>query len=230
MDYEAVFWDVGGVILDIGSISRGQRAFLETAVETYDLPLSPEDALEIWRNTMREHFASRDGSEYKTAEAARRKAANALFDGSPPTDWQDLYESVSREHTSTNPGVRTTMDQLYESGYYQAIISDADANGFSDMLDRFGIAEFISHVTTSGEVGYVKPDLRIFDAAFEKASAAGVEPTNGVMIGDKYRNDMEGGKQAGLTTIGYGTDSGPAVDYQIEDIRDILEIVGVNGN
>jgi putative hydrolase of the HAD superfamily len=67
----------------------------------------------------------------------------------------------------------------------------------------------------------------MFETAFEKARSVGVEPTNGVMIGDKYRNDMEGGKEAGLTTVSHGAEDGPAVDHHVDDLRELLRIVGV---
>lgn len=222
--YDAVFWDVGGVILNIPSISRGQRAFIEAAVTEYDLDNTPESALETWQDGMREHFAGRENGEYRTAREARRKGAVALFDGDPPADWRDLHQRAMDEHRETNPGAIETITALGDAGVYQAIVSDADEEGIPEMLDRFGVSEHVSHVTTSEAVGYTKPDQRMFETALEKAP---VDPARGVMIGDKYRNDMEGGTEAGLTTVAYGADDGPAVDHHIDDLRDLLDVVGV---
>ncbi|MFW6045904.1 MAG: HAD family hydrolase [Natronomonas sp.] len=227
MEYNAVFWDVGGVILNIDSIARGQQSFVGTAVETYDLDVPVTEALDIWREAMSDHFAGRKGTEYRTARVARRKAANALFDGEPPADWRDLYERVRREHTTTNPGARETMRTLSEAGVYQAILSDADDGGLRSMLERFKLDEYIADLTTSEEVGYVKPDRRIFDTALEKARRTGIQPSRGIMIGDKYENDMEGGTAAGLTTVSFGAGEGPAVDYSIDELVELLDVVGV---
>ncbi|MFB6172575.1 MAG: HAD family hydrolase [Haloarculaceae archaeon] len=224
--YDAVFWDVGGVILNIPSISRGQRAFVERAVDRYDLDDAPEAALERWRDGMREHFADRENGEYRTARGARRRGAETLFDGDPPADWQTLHQAAMDDHREPNPGAIETITALGEAGVYQAIVSDADEEGIPEMLDRFDIADHVSHVTTSEAVGYTKPDQRMFETALAKAD---VDPARGIMIGDKYRNDMEGGTEAGLATVAYGAEDGPAVDYRIEDLRELLDIVGVGG-
>lgn len=222
--YDAVFWDVGGVILNIPSISRGQRAFIEIVVAEDDLDQTPELALKTWRDGMREHFAGRENEEYRTAREARQKGADALFDGDPPADWRNLHQQAMDEYREPNPGAIETITALGEAGVYQAIVSDADTEGIPELLDRYGIADHIAHVTTSEEVGYTKPDQRMFDTALSKTDVA---PTQGVMIGDKYRNDMRGGKEAGLTTVAFEADDGPAVDYHIDDLRELLVIVGV---
>lgn len=222
--YDAVFWDVGGVILNIPSISRGQQAFVEAAVREYNLDHTTESALETWQDGMRAHFAGRENGEYRTAREARRKAADALFDGDPPEDWRELHERVTAEHTEPNSGAIETLTALGEAGVYQAIVSDADEGGIPDMLDRFGVDEHIAHVTTSEAVGYTKPDQRMFETALEKAD---VDPARGLMVGDKYENDMAGAKEAGLTTVAFGADDGPAVDHHVDDLREILEIVGI---
>lgn len=229
VSHDAVFWDVGGVILDIESIAAGQRAFVEAIVEEHDPGMDVDTAYDTWVSTLREHFTGRDGTEYVTARDGRRKAMTALYDGEPPADWEATHETITADHTETNPGALETIQALESAGVYQAIVSDADQGGIPAMLERYGISDCIEHVTTSEAVGYVKPDRRIFAAAFEKARSAGVDPTAGVMIGDKYYNDMLGGTAVGLTTVAYGADEGPAVDHRITDLPSLLDVVGVEG-
>ena len=226
MEYDAVFWDVGGVVLDIDSITEAQSEFIRRAIERYELPMAETDASERWRNAMRAHFAGREGREYRTAREARRKAAEALFDGSPPADWQELFGEVRDERLRLNPGVEETMAALHDAGVYQAIVSDAD-EALKTELERFGLDRYLDDVTTSEAVGYVKPDPRIFEAALRKAREAGIDPDRGIMVGDKYENDMEGASNAGLATASFGASDGPAVDYVLSEIGELRSIVGV---
>lgn len=226
MDYEAVFWDVGGVILDIESIGEAQTVFLERAVDRYDLPYDVAEAREVWRDAMREHFAGRDGLRYRTAREGREKAAAALFDGDPPGDWDDLYAEATNSTVRLNPGAAETLRQINDAGVYQAIVSDAD-EGLSERFQRFDIDEYIADITTSEEVGYVKPDRRMFETAFDKARRAGVDPERGIMVGDKYENDMEGASNVGLGTAAYGAEDGPAVDHRLEALPELLDVLGV---
>lgn len=229
MEHEAVFWDVGGVILDIGSIDEAQTAFLERAVERYGLAFGVDEARDRWRDAMRAHFSGREGTTYRTARDGRAKAATALFDGDEPDDWRDLFESVTRETVRLNPGAEETIERIHQAGLYQAVVSDAD-EGLAERLDRYGLGGYFDDVTTSEAVGYVKPDDRIYERAFEKARAAGVDPRRGVMIGDKYENDMQGASVHGLTTAAYGAEDGPAVDHRLSDLGELLDVLGIAGD
>ncbi len=61
-----------------------------------------------------------------------------------------------------------------------------------------GLAHLVDSVTTSGGVGWPKPDQRIFLAACEQA---GVSPDQALMIGDDYAADIEGALAAGLRAL-----------------------------
>lgn len=226
MDYDAVFWDVGGVIIDTESIVEAQRTFLERAIERYDLDHDLESARRTWRDTLSEHFAEREGRQYRTARAGRQKAAKALFDGDPPADWLDLFESVTNETVRLNPGAEATLQRIDEAGLYQAVVSDAD-DDVAKRFEQYGIDEYIADITTSEEVGYVKPDTRMFETALEKARAAGIAAERGVMVGDKYENDMKGASSVGLSTAAYGAEDGPAVDYRLAELPELLDVLGL---
>jgi putative hydrolase of the HAD superfamily len=62
----------------------------------------------------------------------------------------------------------------------------------------------------------------MFETALTKASAA---PDRSLMIGDRYSHDMEGGANAGMWTISYGADAGPAVDFTLSDLQTVVDIV-----
>jgi putative hydrolase of the HAD superfamily len=49
------------------------------------------------------------------------------------------------------------------------------------------------------------------------------------MVGDRYRHDVEGASEAGLVPVAYGEDAhGPAAEFEIRDLRELLEVVGVH--
>jgi putative hydrolase of the HAD superfamily len=69
-----------------------------------------------------------------------------------------------------------------------------------------------------------------------------IDPAAGLMVGDRYDHDMQGGTEAGLDTVayngtaferaeelerdGYRVVGDEAIDYAVEDHRALLEIVG----
>ena len=68
--YDAVFFDLGGVILDLASVREGYALFIERLQAEHELP---DDALDRWRSALGTYFRSREGNEYKTAREGYRE-------------------------------------------------------------------------------------------------------------------------------------------------------------
>lgn len=224
-DVEAVFWDIGGVILRMESVQRGHRAFVETLLTEYGTDHDPESALKLWRETLGEYFRERSGSEFRRAQEGYRLAVNAVLDEEVPmAEWREQFERVQDDHAEPNPDAIESIERLAETSLHVGVLSDVDHEEGRRILEAFGIFDLFDSYTTSEAVGKTKPHPEMFETALAKA---GIDPPQAMMIGDRYSHDMQGGRQAGLRTVGYGTDAGPAVDYQVTDLREVLSILGV---
>jgi putative hydrolase of the HAD superfamily len=75
-------------------------------------------------------------------------------------------------------------------------------NGFAEVqhikLKNCSIDHHFSEVVISEEVGFNKPDKRIFDTAVERALT---KHENALMIGDDWQADVEGATAAGIKSI-----------------------------
>ena len=223
--YEAVFWDVGGVIVELASVREGYAAFVAGLADTHGLDAEP--ALETWKTTLGEHFRGREGTEYRTAHEGYRKATAALFDGDPPDGWRDRLDRATSATLRAEAGAIETVERLADAGVRQAIVSDIDTREAEDMLASFGVRGQFEHVTTSGAVGYTKPDERTFRDAL---SATGLDPGDVLMVGDRYDHDVVGAAAVGIDAAGYGKDAwGPDATYEMTDLRALLDAVGVRG-
>jgi len=78
------------------------------------------------------------------------------------------------------------------------IITNAELGFQLGKLDSMGITERFEHVIASGEVGAVKPDVRIFRAAVQ---AFGVDARQAAYVGDRLHTDAIGAAEAGLLGI-----------------------------
>jgi putative hydrolase of the HAD superfamily len=78
------------------------------------------------------------------------------------------------------------------------LITNGDRAFQTHKIQSLGLASFFEHVVTSGELGFAKPDPRIFEYA---ASAFGVEPHAALYVGDRLRTDAIGAADAGLTGV-----------------------------
>lgn len=82
-------------------------------------------------------------------------------------------------------------------------------------------------IIASAEVGFSKPDIKIFELALKKA---GCIPSNAVMIGDRSDNDTAPAKKLGMKTIwikrGFYKYYTPETEYEKADfiIKDLNEL------
>jgi putative hydrolase of the HAD superfamily len=72
-------------------------------------------------------------------------------------------------------------------------------NGFEEIqhvkLDRGGLGRYFKHIITSEQVGFKKPDSRIFGFAMEQS---GADPAESLMIGDDLASDIDGARSVGM--------------------------------
>lgn len=228
MEYEAVFWDIGGVVLDLESVRAGHRTFVEALAEEYDLHV--DEALDTWREELGTHFTEREGTEFRSARVGYHRAVAAMNGHEiPEEEWLPVFERATRE--SLEPVAETVAAIRQLDGHiHQGIVSDIDTWEGERLLEQFGVREHLDAMTTSEEVGRTKPDPAMFETALEKA---GVEPARAIMVGDRYTNDMEGAARQGIHTAAFGGSAAEAeandtvVEYRLERPPELLDIVGI---
>ncbi|WP_049902757.1 HAD family hydrolase [Halococcus agarilyticus] len=226
--YDAVFWDIGGVLLDLDSVRAGHRAFVGALADEYDL--DAEAALEAWRDELGTHFRERDGNVFRSARAGYERAIAAMVGHEvAEDDWLPAFERATREQLEPVSETVETIRTL-DGRVHQGIVSDIDTWEAERLLAQFGVASHLDRVTTSEEVGRTKPDEAMFETALDKA---GIEPARALMVGDRYENDMVGASRAGIQTVAFGGSAAdadpddPAVNHRIGDPRDVLALVGI---
>ncbi|MFF2274093.1 HAD family hydrolase [Agromyces sp. NPDC058136] len=107
---------------------------------------------------------------------------------------QLLYEHV--DYIECYPGVMSQLNELDSIGERLVIVTNGDSDQQRMKLRRTGLAEIVTGSAISGELGFKKPDSRIFAAAREMSATDGVA----WMVGDHVEADMAGGRAAGLET------------------------------
>jgi HAD superfamily hydrolase (TIGR01549 family) len=112
-----------------------------------------------------------------------RALANALYDVMLDT-WQSYDDTLP------------TLQELRAMGVRICLLSNAGVP-IRTVLDRDGLTAWYDAIVLSYEVGFVKPDQRIFAAALD---ALGLPATDVLMVGDNA-NDDGGGTHLGLRTL-----------------------------
>lgn len=120
------------------------------------------------------------------------------------------------------PDAVSTLAALQRAGYESYILS----NNFPELaqvVQGLGLRPYFKKVLVSGEIGYEKPRPEIFAVAREAAD----NPPQVWMIGDNPLDDIEGGHAAGFTTVAVHGRPAPVADYAVQELTDILPLLGV---
>ena len=80
----------------------------------------------------------------------------------------------------------------------------------------------------SEQIGYEKPAAEFFDAVFREIGED--KRGSSIIVGDSLTSDIEGGNRAGIASCWYNPGgaqdaTGAKPDYEIRDLREILEIL-----
>jgi putative hydrolase of the HAD superfamily len=104
-------------------------------------------------------------------------------------------------------------------------------NGASDLqrrkIEGSGIGSYFREILISGDVGFAKPDRRVFELLL---SRLGTTATNAFMIGNNLVTDIQAAQQAGLRTIwvhrsGTAPESGIVPDWEISHLNQLDSIM-----
>lgn len=94
----------------------------------------------------------------------------------------------------------TALNEMRQRGYKLGIVSNATPTGevMRHDLQVLGLADLIDAAAYSSEVGFRKPDPRIYLSVIE---ALGVEPGACVFVGDRIKEDVTGAQALGMRAV-----------------------------
>ena len=95
------------------------------------------------------------------------------------------------ERTRVEPGLPQMLDDFRRSGLKLAVVSNTfvPADAMDRHLAMFGLLDFFPVRVYSSDVGYRKPDPRIYRHALDQL---GVPPAEALFVGDLLKTDIVG--------------------------------------
>lgn len=139
--------------------------------------------------------------------------------------FNEEYIRISPLQTEMFPNTIETLKELKDEGYRMHVIT----NGFKEVqltkLENCFILPFFETIVSSEEIGFNKPDIRIFQHAMSYADA---QPHKSVMIGDDINVDIMGAERAGMFGIHFDPKeklSRKNNDFRIRDLSELPELL-----
>ncbi|QHN08663.1 TIGR02253 family HAD-type hydrolase [Methanothermobacter sp. THM-2] len=210
---KAVFFDIDDTLYDTSGFARlARKAALNVMIDA-GLPLTQDEAYKLLREIIAEK-----GSNYdkhfnvltKTVFGEEKPLLIALG--------MITYHNVKFALLRPFPNTTSTLIHLKSRGYRLGVISNGITIKQWEKLIRLGIHHFFDEVVTSDEVGFEKPNIRIFEEALRRM---GCKPERSIMVGNKFNEDILGATNAGMSAI--------LVNSELTDEeRDLIEKRGLD--
>lgn len=218
--------------------TAGQPDFWRLTLE--DLLPNREDRAELLAQLGRasEVFWSDPGRAYwgrqHMHEARRRITTTALGAlGVEPELCVAIAEHMTEAkeaHVRPFEGAIETLCELGRRGHRLGLLTNGSGAFQRRKLTRFALEPYFEFIAIEGELGYGKPDPRVFRAALEHFAIA---PDECWMIGDNLEADVGGAQGVGIVGIwhdahgrGLPADGAVAPAHVVHSVRELCERSG----
>jgi putative hydrolase of the HAD superfamily len=195
-----VFFDVDDTLYDhryhiqkaITSL-REEYAFLQGHSVEYLISLSHRFLEEVHVSLLRGELS------YEESRKLRWEKFTAALDH-PTSNAMEIADFYSGKYFASERAVPGSIELLkkLKEHYRLGVISNNLFSEQTKKMQRIGIIDYFDTIAISEEVGFAKPDPRIFEVALERARVAASEA---VLIGDSWTNDILGALNAGIRPI-----------------------------
>lgn len=124
-------------------------------------------------------------------------------------------------------GGHNLLDKLKNLNKPIGVISNFDPR-LNDILQHLNLINYFDFIITSYDIGYSKPDERIFQSAIIK-SKNDMQPSNALHIGDDFEKDYVGARAAGWNAILINSDVKseeiPAPQHVFHSLKDLCTTI-----
>ena len=146
---------------------------------------------------------------------------------------EGFCEAGRRAAVHPSENVRECLDELRSSGIRLAIVCDiglTPAHVVRELLDRSDLLEAFGCTAFSDEVGFYKPDRRIFEYALAGLGEIAFE--RAAHVGDRRRTDVGGAQSLGMTAVRYtrvydDPADGPEAEHVLDDLALLPAALGM---
>lgn len=107
--------------------------------------------------------------------------------------WEKFLEKIE-----LYAGFQDVLEWLRSANIKIAICTDLTAGIQQQKIMKLGLDKYVDVLVTSEEVGYEKPDRRMFQLTLEKLQ---LKPDEAVMVGDSWNKDIQGAVNMGIKAI-----------------------------
>lgn len=144
-------------------------------------------------------------------------------------EFNDAYQLALGDTFCFCPGAKETVEAL-KGKVLQCAVTNGTAIAQHKKLAGSGLDRLLDALFISDEMGVEKPSKAFFDLVWQKIGRFSSDEV--LIVGDSLTSDIRGGNNAGILTCWFNPKGNPLpddphVDYQIQQIPEILDILHI---
>jgi putative hydrolase of the HAD superfamily len=120
------------------------------------------------------------------------------FDEVSAYEIADDYSKLHKEMICLFPDSISTLKELKDLGIRMALVTNGTSEMQLEKINRFCLSEFFDFYLIEEEVGFGKPDIRVFEMALERF---GLRADQVWMVGDNLVWDIEAPQKVGIFSV-----------------------------
>lgn len=227
--YEHIFFDLDHTLWDFASNSRKT---LEVLFEEFQLL---EKGVTSFSEFIHQYETINEGlwTKYRAGLIDKKTLRNGrfpavfevweIYDKQLAAEVNERYLTDGPKQPGLMPNAIETLDYLKQR-YEVHLIT----NGFKEVqatkLSASGLNGYFNTITTSEEVGVLKPNPKVFHHALSLAKA---ESHKSVYVGDHFDTDVIGSKNAGIDQVFFNPNNAQHPKIATFEIRDLGEMIKI---
>lgn len=232
---KAILFDLDDTIISFdGMADYAWGKTCKSFIESEKVPFNVTELLESINKTRKWYWS--DPERHKSGRMnmikARREIVKAalaelhFFDEDKACKIADNYSKLHEESICLFPKSIETLQKLSDLGIRMAIVTNGTSEKQREKINKFCLSDFFECCFIEEEIGFGKPDTRIYRAALQKLNLNADEVW---MVGDNLIWDIEAPKKIGIFAVwndfrkkGMPKDSNIIPDRIINDISELI--------
>ncbi len=239
-----IFWDLDNTLLDF---DVAEKEALTTDFKEFGLGVLTDEMLAEYMVLNRRRWQMLERGEMEKQEVLEGRFREFFglygFRTDIAAAFNDRYQELLGETICFRDDSYELVKGL-KGKYLQCMASNGTKKAQTGKLRNSGFDKLFDLSFISEEIGFEKPAIEFFDAAFadvnkwlleKEAELRGeylgeIKPDEILMVGDSLTSDMRGANNAGLISCWYNpkkltNDHGVKIDYEITDLHKVLDLL-----
>lgn len=147
----------------------------------------------------------------------------SIADTTLASELADMFRENQRKHQTLYDDAKYCLGELVKL-FPLALITNGVPDLQREKIETTGIAKYFSEIVISGEVGYGKPDSRIYQIVLSRLK---INPESTFSIGDSLERDIRGAKVLGIKTVwvnrhGLTRDESIVPDIEVSNLKQLI--------